>query len=238
MLVATKAKGTAERQEAPTTLKGHMFYGLKLDEQQEAFRDAIWSKEVDIVACTSKAGSGKTLIAIATASLMVRYGLYSKIVYITNPVMENKLGFMPGSEFEKTAPYAMPLKDALIRCNYSPDAVIDNANPDGAKNGTTFVHFESSVFLRGCNLDDAVMIVDEAQNCDRMTLRKILTRACQKTKVVMIGNPPQCDLAHPDASGFLPCLEHFRDKNDARFMEVALTKNYRSWVADVADEAW
>lgn len=226
------------KESAPNDLHEHIFYGLNLDAEQVRFRDAIWDKSKELIACTSKAGSGKTLIAVATAALLVQYGLYSKIVYIINPVMENKLGYLPGNEFEKVAAYQAALKDALLRCNYNPDAVIDNANPTGQKAGTAFVHFESAVFLRGCNLDDAVLIIDEAQNFDRMTLRKVLTRACKKTKVIMIGNPPQCDLPDASTSGFLPCLEHFTQKDDPRFEIVTLTENYRSWIANTADESW
>lgn len=58
----------------PITLADHPFYGLRLDEQQKAFRDAIWSKEKLIVFCNAKAGTGKTLIATATANLLYEYG--------------------------------------------------------------------------------------------------------------------------------------------------------------------
>ena len=82
--------------EAPQTLKDSMFYGIKLDEQQKNFRDAIWSKDKLIVFANARAGTGKTLIAVATANLLVQYGRYDGIVYIVSPVQESKSGFLPG----------------------------------------------------------------------------------------------------------------------------------------------
>ena len=61
-----KKNARMETRDAPATLAGHPFYGLKLDEQQQIFRDAIWDKNKLIVFCNAKAGTGKTLIAAAT----------------------------------------------------------------------------------------------------------------------------------------------------------------------------
>ena len=59
--------------EVPKDLSDHIFYGLKLDDEQREFRDAIWSNDYDIVFCNAKSGSGKTTISIATAMLMYEY---------------------------------------------------------------------------------------------------------------------------------------------------------------------
>ena len=79
--------------EAPKTLNDHPFYGLELDEEQIAFRDAIWNPDKLIVFCNARAGTGKTFIATATADLLVKYGRYEGIVYISSPTQEQKLGF-------------------------------------------------------------------------------------------------------------------------------------------------
>ena len=65
--------------ECPVTLEQHPFYGLQLDDEQKIFRDAIWSPDNDIVFCDAMAGCGKTLIAVATANLLVQYGRYDGI---------------------------------------------------------------------------------------------------------------------------------------------------------------
>lgn len=76
--------------DAPQTLRRHPFYGLELDEDQKKFRDAIWNKDKLIVYGNAKAGVGKSLIAFATANLLVEYGLYDGIVYVMFPCEENK----------------------------------------------------------------------------------------------------------------------------------------------------
>ena len=73
------------KKEAPETLEGHIFYGMSLDDDQKAFRDAIWSQDKLVVICDSKAGTGKTCIAVMTANMLVEYGRYDGIVYIVAP---------------------------------------------------------------------------------------------------------------------------------------------------------
>ena len=83
--------------DAPQTLEKHQFYGLRLDEEQKIFRDAIWNPEKLIVFCNAKAGTGKTLIATATAHLLVQYGRYDGLVYISrhHGRWKNTFGYLP-----------------------------------------------------------------------------------------------------------------------------------------------
>lgn len=89
----------------PETLENNPFFGLKLDDEQKAFRDAIWNKDKLIVFCNAKAGTGKTTIATATADLLVKFGRYNGIVFIAAPTQEQKQGFLKGSIEEKSEPY-------------------------------------------------------------------------------------------------------------------------------------
>ena len=98
---------------APQSLKDEPFYGLELDEEQEKFRDALWDKEKLIVFCNSKAGTGKTTIALGTANLLYSYGMYKEVIYIVSPTQEQIQGFLPGDQEQKTAPYMGPLLDAM-----------------------------------------------------------------------------------------------------------------------------
>ena len=77
--------------DVPETLENHPFYGLELDEEQQKFRDAIWSKDKPIVFCNAKAGTGKTTIATGVANLLVKYGRYNGIVYISSPCQADLL---------------------------------------------------------------------------------------------------------------------------------------------------
>ena len=74
----------------PENLDNCPFFGYTLNPEQKIFRDAIWSKDKDIVFCNAPAGSGKTFVAVATAYLLVQYKRYNGIVYIASPVQEGR----------------------------------------------------------------------------------------------------------------------------------------------------
>ena len=119
--------------DAPKDLNEHLFYGLTLDDEQKAFRDAIWNPEKLIIFCNAKAGTGKTFIATATANLLVQYGLYDGIVYISSPTQESKLGFLPGEIEDKTFIYNEPLWEALLKLDINPNTAINQANISNQK---------------------------------------------------------------------------------------------------------
>lgn len=219
----------------PKTLEDHPFYGFKLDEEQMAFRDAIWDSEKLIVFCNAKAGTGKTFIAVATANLLYQYGLYNGIVYISSPTQEGKLGFLPGEISDKIAVYSEPLLDALYKLNINPNTVINQVDIMNQKNGTGYIDAITHVYLRGCNFENKIVIIDEAQNYYLDELKKTLTRMSDNCKVIVIGHSGQIDLYHnPENSGFVRYLNHF--KNDPRTAVCELTHNYRGWIASCADE--
>lgn len=221
--------------DAPKTLKKHQFYGFELDEQQKAFRDAIWDDNNLIVFANARAGTGKTLIAVATANLLVQYGKYEGIVYIVSPVQESKSGFLPGDADEKTRVYAEPLYDALGKINVNPYTAVNQESIMNQKQGTGYIDCLSHLWLRGCNLENKVIIIDESQNMYTDELKKVLTRISDNSKTIVIGHVGQCDLYHnKENSGFAPYIEHFKDQPYAQVCE--LTKNYRGVVSNHADE--
>lgn len=220
--------------EAPQTLKDHPFYGFELDEDQMAFRDAIWDPDKLVVFCNARAGTGKTFIATATANLLVQYGRYDGIVYISSPTQEQKLGFLPGEIEDKTAVYSEPFIEALIKLGIPPHTAINQYDIMNQKNGTGYIDAITHVYLRGRNFENKVVILDETQNyyCDE--LKKTLTRMADNCKVIVIGHSGQVDLYHnPENSGFVRYLEHFKD--DPRTAVCELTKNYRGWISSHAD---
>lgn len=220
--------------DVPETLENHPFYGLELDEEQQKFRDAIWSKDTPIVFCNAKAGTGKTTIATGVANLLVKYGRYNGIVYISSPCQEEKQGYLKGSLEEKSQPYAEAFYDALekIGVNINVATYDDIMNE---KNGTAYIKAITHTFLRGTNFENKVVIIDETQNYYFDELKKVLTRMHDNCKVIVIGHSQQCDLFHnPERSGFVKYLNHF--SKDERCAVCSLTKNYRGWISNMADE--
>lgn len=234
--MATKKKTQQEFYgEAPTNLDDHPFYGMTLNEEQKVFANAIWNPENLIVFCDSKAGTGKTTIAVGVANMLVQYGLYDGIVYIAAPVQEEKLGYMPGDLNDKVSLYFDPLYQALIKLNINPNTAINQLSIDNQKTGTGYIDAITHVFLRGQNFENKVIICEESQNlyCDE--LKKVLTRIHDNCKTIVIGHTGQCDLYHnPERSGFAPYIEHFRNEPYAQV--CTLTKNYRGKVSTHADE--
>lgn len=221
--------------DVPRDLSDHPFYGLELDDQQKAFRDAIWNPENLIVFCNAKAGTGKTTIATGVANMLVKYGLYDGIVYIAAPVQEEKLGYMPGDIQSKTSQYFDSLYQALIKLNINPQTAINQLAVENMKNGTGYIDTITHVFLRGQNFENKVVIVEESQNMYLDELRKVLTRIHDNCKTIVIGHCGQCDLYHnPENSGFSKYIEHFKDESYAQV--CTLSKNYRGRVSTHADE--
>lgn len=219
----------------PETLSKHPFFGFKLDEEQEKFRDAIWDKEKLIIFCNAKAGTGKTTIATATAELLVKYGLYKGIVYIASPYGEGKQGFLPGSITEKSEVYFEPFYQAIERCGINPFTAICNDTMVSEKYRTGYIKCLTHTYLRGTNFHNMVLILDETQNYDFNSLKKTLTRISDDCKVIIIGHDKQKD-AEDTTNGFVRYLQHFGNSGDSRVAICQLTHNYRGWISSFADE--
>lgn len=234
----TKKNTFIEYGDAPETLDEHPFYGLVLDEDQKIFRDAIWSKDKDIIFCNSRSGGGKTLISVATANLLVEYGVYSKLIYVCSPCgNERRLGYIPGTLSQKSEVMYEPLYSALGTLGINPFTAIDDNSLVSQKYGEGgYIKPLTDVYLRGCNLDDSVIIIEETQNVEFHLLKKILTRVCKNTKVVCIGHDGQIDLQNQDSSGFVRYINWFKAKNDDRVAVCELNHVHRSWIAEYADQ--
>ena len=219
--------------DAPQKLDAQ-FYGMTLDDEQLVLANAIWNPDIDIVFCNARAGTGKTTVAAGVANMLVLYGFYGGIVYIMSPYGERKQGYLPGSVTEKSSVYFEAFMQALTNCNVNITTAINDESMVNQKNGTGYITCITDTFLRGTNLDNAVVILDEAQNATTPQLKKILTRIGQRTKVIVIGHDEQCDLENPATSGFTRYMEHFRNKERAAV--CTLTTNHRGWVSQWADE--
>lgn len=233
--MASKKKTiTVTTNDIPETLSEHPFYGIELDEEQKVMANTIWDPNIDIVFVNAKAGCGKTIVATGVANLLVQYGLFDSIVYIMSPYGERKQGWLPGTITEKSSVYFEAFYQALISCNINPHTAINDDSMVNQKNGTGYITCITDTFLRGSNLDNAVVILDEAQNYTVPQLKKTLTRVGKKAKVIVIGHDLQCDLEKPEQSGFIKYIEHFKERERAAV--CTLTINHRSWISQWADE--
>lgn len=222
---------------APTSLEDEPFYGLRLDEEQKAFRDAIYNPDNIIVLCNSKAGTGKSTTALGTANLLVRYGFYDGIVYIVSPTMEQKQGFLPGGVEEKTAPYMEPLIDAMNTLGIPESCLISDDNLLGLKNGSAYIQFLAHTYMRGCNLEHKVVLLEECQNFYFDELKKVLTRIHDNCKTIVIGHTEQCDLLkHSDRSGFQVYLNAFKEIENEDWVQICnLNTNHRGKLSNFCD---
>jgi phosphate starvation-inducible protein PhoH and related proteins len=158
---------------------------------------------IDTAHCTlalGPAGTGKTYLAIAKAVEYLRAGKIGRIV-LCRPAVDagENIGFLPGDMEEKLAPYLRPLYDALQ------DRM--SAKQVKAMIAEGQIEIASVGFMRGRTLNNAFIVVDEAQNCTYVQLKMILTRLGWNSKMVVTGDPQQSDLL-PEMSG----LERIAEK--------------------------
>ncbi|MBK8837463.1 MAG: PhoH family protein [Hyphomonadaceae bacterium] len=153
----------------------------------------------NLVLALGPAGTGKTYIAIAKAVDALRAGTIGRIV-LCRPAVDagENIGFLPGDMEEKLAPYLRPLYDALQ------DRM--SAKQVKAMIAEGQIEIASVGFMRGRTLNNAFIVVDEAQNCTYVQLKMILTRLGWNSKMIVTGDPAQSDLL-PELSGLAPVAD-------------------------------
>lgn len=231
---------TINRNDVPETLENHMFFGLKLDDDQKILRDAIWSKNYDVVICEAKSGSGKTTITLATAILLVEYGLYSGIIYQSAAgVYEYRQGLLPGTLQQKNYPLFGPLYQAVARLGYDPERIIESDdNMIAQKNGTAIITAQSDSYIRGTSFGEkdnpVIVVLDEAQNYTLPAMRTSVTRVNNGSKLIVLGQQKQCDLKYTQDSGFPRLISIFSKVDWCKV--CTLTTNYRGRISALGDE--
>lgn len=158
----------------------------------------------DLLFAIGPAGTGKTYTAIALAVRSLKNKLVRKII-LSRPAVEagEKLGFLPGDMKEKVDPYLQPLYDALE------DMITPLKLREYMENGT--IQIAPLAFMRGRTLNDAVVILDEAQNTTVQQIKMFLTRMGMNTKMIVTGDVTQIDLPLSQKSGLIDALSVLRD---------------------------
>ncbi len=195
---------------------------------------ALLDPQMDLVILTGPAGCGKTLIALAAAlELVIEKGMYDKVIVTRNtPEIAESIGFLPGSEEEKMAPWLAAITDSLEvlhKTDEHPHAsvnyIMEKAN----------IQFKSVNFMRGRSIQNAIVILDECQNLSAAQLKTIITRCGEGTKLICSGNLSQIDSNYLTAvtSGLTYIVERF--KNFEGSTTINLNGVVRSRLASFAE---
>jgi len=176
---------------------------------QRRYLDAI--EKYDIVFGVGPAGTGKTYLAMAQAVSFLLAKKVSRII-LARPAVEagEKLGFLPGDLQEKVNPYLRPLYDALY------DMMDVERATRLVERGT--IEVAPIAFMRGRTLNDAFVILDEAQNTTSEQMKMFLTRLGFGSKAVVTGDITQIDLPHPGKSGLVEALKIVKDVEGIGFI--------------------
>lgn len=170
-------------------------------------------KKNDMLFAIGPAGSGKTYISIALAVRALKNKEVRKII-LSRPAVEagEKLGFLPGDMKEKIDPYLQPLYDSLQ------DMIPAQKLQEYMENQT--IQIAPLAFMRGRTLNDAVVILDEAQNTTTQQIKMFLTRMGHNTKMIITGDSTQIDLPRSTRSGLLDALEILKNVSGIGFVEM------------------
>ncbi len=213
--------------------------GIKPKNIEQRFAlDLLLDPEVSLITLLGKAGTGKTLLALAAGlHQTVDKGMYRRML-VARPIypMGRDLGYLPGDMDEKLRPWMQPIFDNLEFLLGSFDG--PGHGPDGhpieALIDRGMLEVEALTYIRGRSLPRQYMIIDEAQNLTPHEVKTVITRAGEDTKVVLTGDPDQIDNPYVDAAsnGLMYASQRMRGEPIAG--SVYLTRGERSPLAEIA----
>ena len=210
-------------------------YGIEPRNAEQSFAfEVLNDPNIKLVALTGKAGTGKTLLALAAA---LRQMNEYKQILLARPIvaLSNKdIGFLPGDANEKVAPYMQPLFDNLnvIKHQFAAGSSEVKRLEDMQKSDQLVI--EALAFIRGRSLSETYCIIDEAQNLTPHEIKTIITRSGEETKMVFTGDIQQIDQPYLDSqsNGLVYMIDHMR--NQHLFAHVNLVKGERSELSELA----
>jgi PhoH-like ATPase len=214
-------------------------WGIKPRNREQHFAlDLLLNEDIKLVTLVGKAGTGKTLLAIAAGLQKVTEEQQFAKLLVSRPIfpLGRDIGYLPGDIEEKLNPWMQPIYDNL--------ELLLGLNKTDKKDGRSyaelvdlgFVEIEPLTYIRGRSLPNVYMIVDEAQNLTPHEIKTIITRAGEGTKIILTGDPYQIDHPYLDSSnnGLTTVAERF--KEEAIAGHVILTKGERSPLAELATQ--
>jgi phosphate starvation-inducible PhoH-like protein len=186
---------------------------------QTAYMEALGRD--DMIFALGPAGTGKTYLAVAQAVAMLIGGQVDRLI-LSRPAVEagERLGFLPGDMKEKVDPYLRPLYDALY--DMLPTEQVERRIASGE------IEIAPIAFMRGRTLNDAFIILDEAQNTTPAQMKMFLTRFGMRARMVICGDPNQVDLPDPGKSGLADAvgrLENVKGIATVRFTSVDVVRH-------------
>lgn len=203
------------------------------NKEQTFAYDLLFDDDVPLVSLIGRAGSGKTLMAIA-AGLEQTVGFgerkYKKIV-VSRPVqpMGKDIGFLPGTMEEKMLPWLMPIHDNL-------EFILGNKNQIKSYFEKGQIEVEAITYIRGRSISNAFIIIDEAQNLTAHEVKTIITRVGENTKIILTGDIEQIDNIYTNetSNGLTYAIEKFKHAELAG--HITFRKGERSKIATLASK--
>jgi PhoH-like ATPase len=214
-------------------------WGIKpRNREQHCALEVLLDDEIKLVTLVGKAGTGKTLLAIAAGlQRTIEEQAYLKML-VSRPIfpLGRDLGYLPGDVEEKLSPWMQPIYD-----NIEFLLGLSKADKRRGRSYTElmelgFVELEPLTYIRGRSLPNVFMIVDEAQNLTPHEVKTIITRAGEGTKIVLTGDPYQIDNPYIDSTnnGLTTTVERFKGHRIAA--HITLTRGERSQLAELATQ--
>jgi len=208
-------------------------WNIKPRNKEQSFAiDMLLDPSIRLVSLIGRAGSGKTLCAIAAGLQQTISGdnLYSRLI-VSRPIqpMGKDIGFLPGTLQEKMLPWLMPIQDNLkflMGDKTSLEMYVDKGK----------IEIEALTYIRGRSISDAFIIIDEAQNLTRHEIKTIITRIGENTKIVLTGDIEQIDniYVNETSNGLAHAVESFKDYKIAG--HITFRKGERSELATLASK--
>jgi PhoH-like ATPase len=214
-------------------------WGVKPRNLEQSFAfDLLLDDKVQLVTLVGRAGTGKTLLAVAAGLRKVVFeGVYARLL-VSRPVfpLGKDVGFLPGTIEEKLNPWMQPIFDNLEYIFATGGGRMDAGRSYEELIAAGTIQVEALTYIRGRTLPNQFLIVDEAQNLTPHEVKTIITRCGADTKIILTGDPDQIDNPYVDAqsNGLTTVAEKF--KNERIGGHVTLTKGERSELAERASQ--
>lgn len=196
--------------------------------------DALLDADIDLVVLNGYAGTGKTLLALATGVFLTIKDFYERVVVLRPviPIPGTDLGYLPGDIKEKLSPWMQPIYDNLDLISHAFSNLSKKEKRRNKINPEEIVQIQALTFIRGRSLPNSFIIIDEAQNLRPLDIKTIVTRAGEGSKIVFTGDLEQIDTPYLDAnsSGLAYLVDRFI--NEPNFCYLNLKTTVRSRLAE------